>query len=67
MAFLYWSSICQLNFEPTRPNGLVGPKEPTDLVKIIVKEAMHVGFNHVIDYTLPRDVTASGPSLRILD
>ena len=38
----HWSSLGQLNLEPTRPNGLVGCKVPADLVKISVKEATHV-------------------------
>ena len=33
----HWSSLGQLNLKPTRPNGLVGCKVPTDLVKISVK------------------------------
>ena len=41
-----WSSLGQLNLEPTRPNGLVGCKVPTDLVKISVKEATHMGFHY---------------------
>ena len=40
----HWSSLRQLNLEPTRPNGLVGCKVPTDLVKISVKKATHMGF-----------------------
>ena len=44
----HWSSLGQLNFEPTRPNGLVGCKVPTDLVKISVKEATHMGFCYII-------------------
>ena len=40
----HWSSLGQLNLKPTRPNGLVGCKVPTDLVKISVKEATHMGF-----------------------
>ena len=32
---------CQLNSEPTGPNGFVGCKVPTDLVKISVK-GLHV-------------------------
>ena len=40
----HWSSLGQLNFEPTLPNSLVGCKVPTDLVKISVKEATHMGF-----------------------
>ena len=40
----HWSSLGQLNLEPTRPNGLVGCKVPTDLVKISVKEATHMDF-----------------------
>ena len=43
----HWSSLGQLNFEPTRPNGLVGCKVPTDLVKISVKEATHMGFHYI--------------------
>ena len=46
----HWSSLGQLNFEPTRPNGLVGCKVPTDLVKISVKEATHMGFCYNILY-----------------
>ena len=42
----HWSSLGQLNLEPTRPNGLVGCKVPTDLVKISVKEATHMGFRY---------------------
>ena len=44
----HWSSLGQLNLEPTRPNGLVGCKVPTDLVKISVKEAMHMGFHYIL-------------------
>ena len=40
----HWSSLGQLNLEPTRPNGLVGCKVPTDLMKISVKKATHMGF-----------------------
>ena len=40
----HWSSLCQLNLEPTRPNGLVGCNVSTDLVNISVREAMHMGF-----------------------
>ena len=43
----HWSSLGQLNLEPTRPNCLVGCKVPTDLVKISVKEATHKGFNYI--------------------
>ena len=43
----HWSSLGQLNLEPTRPNGLVSCKVPTDLVKISVKEATHMGFYHI--------------------
>ena len=43
----HWSSLGQLNLEPTRPNGLVGCKVPTDLVKISVKEATHMGFHYI--------------------
>ena len=46
----HWSSLGQLNLKPTRPNGLVGCKVPTDLVKISVKEATHMGFNYTIQY-----------------
>ena len=38
-----WFSFGQLNLEPTRPNGLAGCKVPNDIVKISVKEAMHMG------------------------
>ena len=44
----HWSSLGQLNLEPTRPKGLVGCKVPTDLVKISVKEATHMGFHYII-------------------
>ena len=44
----HWSSLGQLNLEPTRPNGLVGCKVPTDLVKISVKEATHMGFHYIV-------------------
>ena len=40
----HWSSLGQLNLESTQPNGLVGCKVPTDLVKISVKDATHMGF-----------------------
>ena len=41
----HWSSLGQLNLEPTWPNNLVGCKVSTDLVKISVKEAMYgLGF-----------------------
>ena len=46
----HWSSLGQLNLEPTRPNGLVGCKVPTDLVKISVKEATHMGFHYITLY-----------------
>ena len=44
----HWSSHCQLNLEPTRPNSLVGCKVPTDLMKISVKEAMHMTWVFII-------------------
>ena len=44
----HWSSLGQLNLEPTRPNGLVGCKVPSDLVKISVKEATHMGFYYIM-------------------
>ena len=34
--------LCQSNLEVTRPNGLVGCKVLNDLVKINVKEPMHM-------------------------
>ena len=43
----HWSSLGQLNLEPTLPNGLVGCKVPTDLVKISVKDATHMGFCYI--------------------
>ena len=43
----HWSSLGQLNLEPTRPNGLVGCKVPTDLVKISVTKATHMGFYYI--------------------
>ena len=48
----HWSSLGQLNLEPTRPNGLVGCKGPTDLVKISVKEATHMGFCYRMSWDL---------------
>ena len=50
----HWSSLSQLNLEPTRPNGLVGCKVPTDLVKISVKDATHMGFYYNITRTSKR-------------
>ena len=49
----HWSSLGQLNLEPTRPNDLVGYKVPTDLVKISVKEAVHMGFYYTTHYMIP--------------
>ena len=43
-----WSSLGQLNLEPTRPNGLKVCKVPTDLEKTSVKEATHMAFHHII-------------------
>ena len=51
----HWSSLGQLNLEPTRPNGLVGCKVPTDLVKISVKEATHMGFHYIFQFFLLND------------
>ena len=42
----HWSSLGQLNLEPTRPNGLGGCKVPTGLVKMGVKEATHMGLHY---------------------
>ena len=42
----HWSSLGQLNLEPTRPNGC---KVPTDLVKISVEEATHMGFRYTVN------------------
>ena len=42
------TSLGQLNLEPTRPNSFVGCKVPTDLVKIGVKEATHMGFHYKV-------------------
>ena len=50
----HWSSLGQLNLEPTRPNGLVGCKVPTDLVEISVKEATHMGFHYIIPHPVAR-------------
>ena len=47
----HWSSLGQLNLEHTRPNGLVGCKVSTDLVKISVKEATHMDFYYIPRYT----------------
>ena len=44
----HWSSLGQLNLEPTRPNGLKGCKVLTDLVRISVKEATPMGFYYKI-------------------
>ena len=54
----HWSSLSQLKLEPTRPNGLVGCKVPTDLVKISVKEATHMGFY----YTPPAHTPTHTPT-----
>ena len=35
----HWSSPCQLNLEPTLPNGFVGCKMQIDLTKFSVKQA----------------------------
>ena len=43
----HWFSLGQFDLEPTRLNGLVGCKVPTDFVKISVKEATHMGFYHI--------------------
>ena len=48
----HWSSLGQLNLEPTRPNDLVGCKVPTDLVKISVKEATHMGFHYITPWNI---------------
>ena len=49
----YWSSLCQLNLDPTRPNGPVDCKVPTDLVKISVKEPIHMRFYYTTPYFPP--------------
>ena len=49
----HWSSLGQLNLKPIRPNGLVGYKVPTDLVKISVKEATHMGFHYIFNLNKP--------------
>ena len=46
----------RLNLERTLPNGLVGCKVPTDLVKISLKEATHMGFYYK---TKPRPLRQS--------
>ena len=69
----HWSSLGQLNLEPTRPNGLLGCKVPTDLVKISVKEATHMGFyynihpipghqepSHYLSQCWPRSMPSNG-------
>ena len=38
------ASLTLIFTRPVEPNGLVGRKVQTDLVKISVKEAMHMGF-----------------------
>ena len=53
----HWSSLGQLNLEPTRPNGLVSCKVPTDLVKISVKEATHIGFHYITVNTFASNIT----------
>ena len=55
----HWTSLAQLNFESTRPSGLVGCKIPTDLVKISVKEATHMGFYCITRYSITRKVTGT--------
>ena len=40
----HWSSLGQLNLEPAQAKGLVGCKVPTDVAKINVKKATHMGF-----------------------
>ena len=47
-----WSSLIQLNLEPTRLLGLVVCKVPTDLVKISGKEARHIGFYYSISWKI---------------
>ena len=60
----HWSSLGQLNLEPTRPNGLVGCKVPTDLVKISVKEVTHMGFYYVLS---PIYQKSSRPKCRVIN
>ena len=48
-----WSSLGQLNLEPTRPNGLVGCIVPVDLMKISVKEATHMFFYYIMRSSIP--------------
>ena len=55
----HWSSLGQLNLEPTRPNGLVGCKVPTDLVKISVKEATHMGFCYNVIFSVNKTLVAT--------
>ena len=43
--FFFYISLCLLNLEPTRPNGLMGCKVSTDLVKISFTVAMHMVFS----------------------
>ena len=65
--WLLWhcSSLGQLNLEPTRPSGLVGCKMPTDLVKISVKEATHMGFHYKIEVMHKRSLENNGFRMEI--
>ena len=56
----HWSSLGQLNLEPIRPNGLVGCKVPTDLVKISVKEATHMGFYYKLSLVVHYEIMNTG-------
>ena len=61
----HWSSLGQLNLEPTRPNGLVGCKVPTDLVKISVKEATHMGFHYITALQPTRELQTAAFSYKL--
>ena len=48
------ASLTLIFTRSVEPNGLVGCKVPTDLVKISVKEATHMGFYYMLQYPWPR-------------
>ena len=59
-------TLRQLNLEPTRPNGLMGCKVPTDLMKISVKVATHMGFYYSI-YCQTSNITCTLVGNKIVD
>ena len=48
-----WSSLCQLNLEPTQPNGLMGCKVPTDLMKISQRSHAHGFYYDIVKRLAP--------------